>query len=162
MAARQPKVPAPASRGQDALRGELQLLKCAKRLEQLSSNRFRDQHQSSLSRFDVLANLDQAQDHVLSTSQLARLLIASQGNITRLLDRMEQDGLIQRRAHTGDRRVSEIALTTAGAAKFREMAADHQRWMTQVFGVLNDAEAGQLIRLLAKIRERVDKELQTG
>jgi MarR family transcriptional regulator, 2-MHQ and catechol-resistance regulon repressor len=154
------QTPAPRPRrSKDALRGELLLLKCAKRLEQMLAGSFHTRHRSSLPRFDVLANLDLAESHTLSTSQLARLLIASQGNITRLLDRMEQDGLVERRPNADDRRVSDISLTSAGAAKFREMAADHERWMAHVFGVLSDAEATQLIRLLRRIRGRIDDEL---
>lgn len=162
MAARKPLELARPERSKDALRGELLLLKCAKRLEQLLAGSFRDGHGSSLPRFDVLANLDLADAHTLSTSQLARLLIASQGNITRLLDRMEQDGLVERRPNAEDRRVSDITLTAAGAAKFREMASDHEHWMAQVFDVLSDTEAAQLIRLLRRIRGRIDEELEPG
>ncbi|MFM7786431.1 MAG: MarR family winged helix-turn-helix transcriptional regulator, partial [Gammaproteobacteria bacterium] len=111
--------------GKDALRGELQLMKCAKRLEQFSTGRFRDAHGSSLSRFDVLANLSRGGGS-LPTSALAAGLIASQGNITRLLDRMEADGLIERGAHERDRRISVVRLTAAGEAAFEGMAADHE------------------------------------
>lgn len=145
-----------AESGKDALRGEIQLLKCAKRLEQFSSSRFRDAHSSSLSRFDVLANLARSEGGSLPTSALASGLIASQGNITRLLDRMEADGLIERGSHESDRRVSVVRLTPAGRAGFDAMAGDHEHWMGEIFGALGEAETRQLIRLLAKIRARID------
>lgn len=148
---------APAdTQSKDALRGELQLLKCAKRLEQFSSGRFRDAHGSSLSRFDVLANLARSPGGSLPTSTLAAALIASQGNITRLLDRMESDGLIARGGDESDRRVSVVSLTDAGRRAFRDMADDHEHAMGEIFGVLGDAETRQLIRLLGKIRARID------
>ena len=146
----------PVARGKDALRGELLLLKVAKRLEQLTGTRFHASHRSSLSRFDVLANLDQSSSGSLSTSELAARLIASKGNITRLLDRMEQDDLVRRSENPDDRRISDISLTPFGREKFRHMAADHERWMAEVFDVLDDAEAVQLIGLLGKLRYRID------
>lgn len=148
-----------AERGKDALRGELQLLKCAKRLEQLSTSRFRDLHGSSLARFDVLANLDMSGSGSLSTSELAKRLIASKGNITRLLDRMEADGLIIRRPNVEDRRISDVYLSENGARSFREMAADHARWMSDIFGVLGEDETEQLVKLLGRIRERIDERI---
>lgn len=140
----------------DAVRGELQLLKCAKRLEQFSTGRFRDGHGGSLTRFDVLANLSRAPGRSLPTSELAASLISSQGNITRLLDRMEADGLIERGSHSADRRVSVVALTGLGEKNFGRMAEEHEHWMGEIFGVLGDTETRQLIRLLGKIRARID------
>ncbi len=145
-----------AAESKDAVRGELQLLKCAKRLEQFSTARFRDGHGGSLSRFDVLANLQRSPGHSLPTSELAASLIASRGNITRLLDRMEADGLIVRGGHAADRRVSVVSLTDAGEDTFQRMATDHQHSMGEIFGVLGAAETRQLIRLLAKIRARIE------
>ena len=147
--------------GKDALRGELQLMKCAKRLEQFSTGRFRDAHGSSLSRFDVLANLSRSGGS-LPTSALAAGLIASQGNITRLLDRMEADGLIERGAHERDRRISVVRLTAAGEAAFQSMAADHEHWMEEIFSALGESETRQLIRLLGKIRSRIDDVASEG
>jgi len=144
------------AQSKDAVRGELQLLKCAKRLEQFSTGRFRDAHGSSLSRFDVLANLARSPGGSLPTSALAAALISSQGNITRLLDRMEADGLIARGGHETDRRVNVVRLTAAGNRAFEDMADDHEHWMGEIFGVLGETETRQLIRLLSKIRARID------
>ena len=123
-----------AAESKNAVRGELQLLKCAKRLEQFSTARFRDGHGGSLSRFDVLANLQRSPGHSLPTSELAASLIASRGNITRLL----------------------VSLTNAGEDTFQRMATDHQHSMGEIFGVLGATETRQLIRLLAKIRARIE------
>ena len=73
----------------------VQLLKTAKRIESEVASHFANQHNTSLSRFDVLANLERSPGHATGTSQLSKMLLASRGNITRLLDRMEND-----RAHS--------------------------------------------------------------
>jgi len=137
----------------NSLRAWLYLLKCAKRLEQEMSDRFRERFNSSLSRFDVLAHLDFAGSNGLSTSQLASRLLASKGNITRLLDRMEQDGLIRRRQNEADRRVSVIYLSEPGAALFAEMAPAHEHWCQEIFGRIGGRQKDQLIRLLRTVRD---------
>jgi len=146
----------PAADSKNSLRVWLYLLKCVKYMEQEMSARFRRRFGSSLSRFDVLAHLDRAGAGGLSTSQLAARLLASRGNITRLLDRMEQDGLITRGSHAADRRISRVQLSARGSDLFRRMAPEHESWSHQVLAGLLPAEKDHLVRLLRRIRDRLD------
>ena len=145
----------PDSDSKNSLRAWLYLLKCAKRLEQEMSDRFREEFSSSLSRFDVLAHLDLAGDRGLSTSQLAGRLLASKGNITRLLDRMVQDGLITRRPDESDRRISNVSLSEKGAALFSRMAPAHEIWSHEILGSLGSDEKLDLVRLLRQLRDEL-------
>lgn len=145
----------PSADSKNSLRVWLYLLKCVKHLEQEMSGRFRARFGSSLARFDVLAHLDRAGSEGLSTSQLAGRLLASKGNITRLLDRMEQDGLINRGDHAHDRRVSTVHLSTRGAELFRRMAPEHETWSHQVLAGLTPAEKEDLVSLLRRVRDRL-------
>ncbi|MGH7462883.1 MAG: MarR family winged helix-turn-helix transcriptional regulator [Longimicrobiales bacterium] len=140
----------------NSLRVWLYLLKCVKHLEQEMSVRFRTRFGSSLARFDVLAHLDRAGNEGLSTSQLAARLLASKGNITRLLDRMKQDGLISRSDHVHDRRVSTIRLSVRGAELFRRMAPEHETWSHQVLAELTPVEKEELVALLRRVRDRLN------
>ena len=139
-----------------SLRAWLYLIKCSKKLDQIMSARFRHHYQSSLSRFDVMAHLDLAGEEGLSTSALAGKLLASKGNITRLLDRMGQDGLIIRHQHSTDRRVHNICLSKKGAEMFSEMAPDHERWIHEILSVLDSREQAELVRLLKTVRSRLE------
>ena len=139
-----------------SLRAWLYLLKCSKKLDQIMSARLRRSHGSSLSRFDVLAHLDLAGAAGLSTSALAGKLLASRGNITRLLDRMEHDGLIVRHQHSSDRRIQNIYLSQAGAELFHLMAPDHERWTHEVLSVLEPDEQEELVRLLKTVSARLE------
>ena len=139
-----------------SLRAWLYLLKCSKQLDQIMSDKLRQHYNSSLSRFDVLAHLDQAGSEGLSISVLAGRLLASKGNITRLLDRMEQDGLIIRHQHTTDKRIHKICLTGKGAELFNRMAPDHERWTHEILNVLDSGEQEELVRLLKTVRSRLD------
>lgn len=141
-----------------SLRAWLYLLKCSKKLDQIMSDRLRQHYNSSLSRFDVLAHLDLAGKDGLSISVLAGKLLASKGNITRLLDRMELDGLIIRHQHTTDKRIHNICLTGKGAELFNRMAPDHENWTHEILSVLNPREQEELVRLLKTVRERLEEE----
>ena len=145
------------SHSKNALRAWLQLTKCAKRIEGRINSYFVRDHSSSLSRFDVLANLERMPNDTASTTQLAKMLLASKGNITRLLDRMEDDGLIERRPNQVDRRVSDIHLADKGSELFSSMAADHEQWTDDIFRVLTNDEVKTLIQLIGKLRLRMDQ-----
>jgi DNA-binding MarR family transcriptional regulator len=146
---------APDTHGKNALRAWIQLTKCAKRIESHVNRRFAESHETSLSRFDVLANLERCEGHAASMTELSRMLLASQGNITRLLDRMEQDRLVRRRVSPRDRRVSQVKMTRAGEALFARLAADHEGWTAGMFGDLGNEELKALIGLLGKLRRRL-------
>lgn len=140
----------------NALRAWIRLTKCAKRIEGHVNRRFADAHGTSLSRFDVLANLQRCAGHAAGVTELSRMLLASQGNITRLLDRMEQDKLVRRRPDPRDGRVSQVQTTRAGEVLFTRLARDHEGWTDSVFGLLSNDELRQLIGLLGKLRRRLD------
>ena len=141
----------------NALRAWIQLTKVAKRVEGHVNRRFADAHGTSLSRFDVLANLERCEGHAAGATELSKMLLASQGNITRLLDRMEQDKLVRRRADPHDKRVSQVQMTRAGEALFERLAQDHEGWTESLFQRLDDGDLKQLTALLGKLRARLDE-----
>lgn len=141
--------------GKNALRAWIQLTKCAKRIESHVNRRFAEAHGTSLSRFDVLANLARCQGHAAGATELSRMLLASQGNITRLLDRMEQDGLVRRRQDPGDGRISQVQMTPAGERLFDRLARDHEGWTDGVFADLTNGDLKRLIGLLGKLRRQL-------
>ena len=144
------------AKSKNSLRAWLYLMKCAKRIDQEMTSRLRVNYASSMSRFDVLAHLYLAGNGGLSTTQLAKKLLASKGNITRLLDRMEHDDLLIRRANQKDRRISDIILSERGREVFARMAPDHEAWADELFHMLSDGELDELVRLLRSIHEALD------
>jgi DNA-binding MarR family transcriptional regulator len=85
-------------------------------------------------------------------SQLADRLSCVKSNITQLVDRLETDGLVERKLDAKDRRAKLAALTPAG----REAVRDGMRVMAaaenDVLGRLTRDEARQLEALLQKLR----------
>ncbi len=152
-------VPENADLGADAepctaLQAWLELLRCSRLIDQVMTAYFYHEFSSSLSRFDVLVQLGRAGPTGLTTSRLAQRLLASRGNITRLLDRMEEARLIRRRACAGDRRISYISLTRQGNKLLAQMAPAHSDRVEGIFGALNDAELSILKGLLERVRQR--------
>jgi MarR family 2-MHQ and catechol resistance regulon transcriptional repressor len=82
---------------------------------------------------------------------LAAKLLKSPGNLTTVVSNLERDGLVQRRAHAGDRRRVEVHLTPRGRRLISELFpahADHVcRAMTELTAGEQD-ELGRLCRIL--------------
>jgi DNA-binding MarR family transcriptional regulator len=67
--------------------------------------------------FFVLASLLRSSDRAVPLSTLARQVAFSSGGFTKVADRLEQAGLIERQPSACDRRVTNAALTPAGRAQ---------------------------------------------
>lgn len=105
---------------------------------------------STLPRFDVLAMLDREAAPVTLSALSAKLLV-SNGNVTGLVARLVEDGLISRESDASDRRSQRVALTEAGRRAFRAMAAEHERLIDSMFDSLSDAEMEALLALTTKL-----------
>jgi DNA-binding MarR family transcriptional regulator len=85
-----------------------------------------------LSWYDVLWPLHRASERTLRMGELsASVVTISRSGLTRLVDRIEEAGLVRRQASANDRRGTEVVLTNEGAAMLRRMwpvyAAEIQR-----------------------------------
>lgn len=143
--------------GKGALRLWLRLLTCSTRIEQRVSQRLRDEFDTTLPRFDMLAALHRAGDAGLTMGEVADRLMVSNGNVTGLAARLKADGLIEPMAGA-DRRVQRVRLSATGAARFAVMAAAHEQWIETLFADLTETEAEDLTRLL----ERTKRSLQAA
>ncbi len=79
----------------------------------------------SMSEYEVLVRLSEAEGRSLRMSQLADQVVASRSRLTHTVQRMEQAGLVARRASLGDRRGVDCVLTDAGFARLVEAAPHH-------------------------------------
>lgn len=112
----------------------------------------RVQHDTTLPRFDVMAALYRRRDGV-TMSELSRLLLVSNGNATTVVDRLEKDGLVIRRASETDRRTVFVALTPEGLAQFDIYAAAHEAEVSQLFAGLSDTDLDRLTDILKRMGE---------
>jgi DNA-binding MarR family transcriptional regulator len=112
------------------------------------------QHQLPLGSYDVLVQLVEAPDRRLRMSELAERVLLSRSGLTRLVDRMEREGLVRREPCEDDARGLYTVLTDAGYARLRGASGTHLRGVLEHgTGRLDDAEAHELADLLARIAD---------
>jgi DNA-binding MarR family transcriptional regulator len=95
----------------------------------------------SITEWRILATLTGSDG--ISTGGLAQVSVSKQPTVTRLLDRMEAKGYVERFAHDSDRRITMVRITPAGqriVAGLIEQAKQHERRVLEPFG-LKRAEA---------------------
>jgi DNA-binding MarR family transcriptional regulator len=153
-----------------ALRTWLRLLTCTNLIERQVRQRLRDQFNTTLPRFDVLAQLDApTREHgthtngthappsrhaqpAMTMSELSRHLMVTNGNLTSLVDRLARERLVTRTPSATDRRTTLVTLTTSGKASLDAMTPAHQQWIDDLFAALTHDERAQLYRLLGKLK----------
>jgi len=84
--------------------------------------------------YDVLIALKQAPEQQLRLSELAEVLLVNRTNVTRLVDRLEAAGLIQRKICKDDRRGAYAVLTKAGLEMQQKMWTVYAHSIAQHFG----------------------------
>ncbi|MFD0688295.1 MarR family winged helix-turn-helix transcriptional regulator [Actinomadura fibrosa] len=95
-----------------------------------------------------------------SMGGLADELILTSGGMTRLIDRMEEAGLVRRRAAPGDRRRQMVELTDAGSAKLDEAMRVHAETLHRHFtGPLTETQRTVLVEALRTLRQTAREEL---
>jgi DNA-binding MarR family transcriptional regulator len=105
-----------------------------------------------LAEYDVLLQLAWAPERRLRMSELADRLVLSRSGATRLVDRLERDGLIAREACETDRRGAWAVLTDSGLARLRAASTTHLRGIEEHFlSSFSEQELDRLRRTLERL-----------
>ncbi|MEA2448147.1 MAG: hypothetical protein QOG63_79 [Thermoleophilaceae bacterium] len=103
--------------------------------------------------YDVLLHLSDPPASSMRMHELADAVVISKSGLTRMVDRMEEEGLLAREAIPGDRRSIAIRLTPAGRRRFEEARAVHRRGIREHFSRhISEDEARLLRELLGRLR----------
>lgn len=129
----------------------LRLLACSTQIEQQIRQLLRARFDTTLPRFDYLAQLDRHPDG-LRMSVLSRYLMVTGGNVTGLTDQLVKEGLVERVDDPDDRRSWRVRLTPAGREAFSAMARAHEAWLSELFGSLPAASKDALYEHLGLLR----------
>ena len=135
-----------------ALRIWLRLLTCTQLIERQVRSRLRSQFDTTLPRFDLMAQLERHREG-LKMNELSRLLMVTGGNVTAIVDQLEKEGLVERLDEPADRRAFRIRLTKSGERTFIEMARAHEEWVVELLAGLSRRDQEELLRLLARVKE---------
>ncbi len=133
--------PADASKpSKERLRLWLRFLKTTREIEAALRENLRTEFATTLPRFDVMAALSRYSDG-LKMSQLSGVLRVSNGNVTGIVDRLADDGLLIRVPVPGDRRASLVRLTQKGQEEFARQAEAHEAWIDTILADFSAGEA---------------------
>jgi DNA-binding MarR family transcriptional regulator len=144
-----------AAHSKQSLRLWLKLLGCTVIVEKRLRARLDAEFATTLPRFDVLAALERHSEG-LRMSALSEFLMVSNGNVTGVVSRLIDDGLVTRTVDRADRRSATVRLTRKGREAFLKMAAANEHWMDDMFAGLSAAHVEQLMHLLTQVRRSID------
>jgi DNA-binding MarR family transcriptional regulator len=136
----------------EALRLWLRLLTCTQLVEKQVRTQLRERFDTTLPRFDLMAQLERAPDG-LKMNELSRRMMVTGGNVTGITDQLVAEGLVDRVDVEGDRRAYRVRLTPKGRKLFHEMATQHENWIVEAFAGLSDRDVATLHKLLGKVKE---------
>lgn len=140
----------------EALRLWLRLLTCTQMVERDLRNRLREAFDTTLPRFDLMAQLERHPEG-LRMGELSRRLMVTGGNVTGITDQLVREGLVTRAAPPDDRRAFVVRLTPAGRRQFERMAESHEAWVVRLVGGLAAPERRQLFELLGRLKRSVNR-----
>jgi DNA-binding MarR family transcriptional regulator len=95
-------------------------------------------------------------------SELSGRLMVTGGNVTGLVDSLEDEGLVVRAADGADRRALRVKLTREGRRVFRTMAIEHERWIIEMFAGLSARDARSLADQLHALKEHILTHIPAG
>jgi DNA-binding MarR family transcriptional regulator len=105
-------------------------------------------YELSAQQYNALRLLKAVHPGALPTNELGQRLISRAPDMTRLLDRLERRGLVERCRRDDNRRVVEVSITLAGKELLQELAAQVRACHKKQLGHLSAAELDKLVTLL--------------
>ena len=149
-----PSRPRPASAVFDSLEQEayLQLWRTYDRLREIDERVFAG-HGITAQQYNALRILRSVRPGPLSTSALGARLVSRAADMTRLLDRLEEQGFVARKRCDENRRVVFVSITAGGVAIVNRLAAEVERCGHDQLGHLDRKTLRTLIGILRQARE---------
>lgn len=134
-----------------AVRLWLRLLTCSTQIEQVIRSQLRTEFNTTLARFDYLAQLSRFPKG-LRMKTLSEYLMVTGGNVTGLTDQLVTEGWVERVSDEQDRRAMTVRLTRAGKKQFKAMACAHELWLEQLLAPLGSESTHDLYEHLGQLR----------
>ncbi|MBX6390466.1 MAG: MarR family transcriptional regulator [Frankia sp.] len=128
------------------------LLRAHAHVTRLLEAELEDAHSLPLASYDVLVQLSESPAGALRMSELANAVLLSRSGLTRLVDRLVREGLVERRSCPSDLRGTLAVLTPAGLARLRDASGTHLRGVAR--HVLSHYTPDEL-ELLGELLERL-------
>lgn len=134
----------------------LRLLTSTHIIESEIRSQLREKFDTTLPRFDVMAQLYRYSDG-LRMGKLSELLMVTGGNITGIIEQLVNENLVERLSDPHDRRAYIVKLTDKGKQEFERMADVHRGWVDSLLDGLTTDEQDELYNLLKKLRQSLEE-----
>jgi DNA-binding MarR family transcriptional regulator len=122
------------------------------RVSRRMDEELRAEHDMTFAEYDALLTIARAPDRRIRMGQLADEVLLSKSGVTRLIDRLVSDGLVERSSCLADARGAEAVLTDLGLARLRGASRTHLRGIHEHFlGVVDEADLEVLERAMTAI-----------
>ena len=152
---------ATVTKSKEVLRVWLRMLSTTTLIEGQLRRLMRSQFGVTLAQFDLMAALARSEE-ARTMTDISRMLMVSNGNVTGLVDRLANEGLVAREPCEDDRRVYRISLTAEGKRRFHEMAEQHEAWLAEMFGQVDISMIASLGKSLKEVKEHLAQENGVG
>ena len=136
----------------DTMRAWLRFLRLHQRISRLAARLMRDKG-LSIPQFDVLSTLSEREG--VTQQEIAERLYVTKGNISGLIDRMAEAGLVERRALPHDRRSHALYMTGLGRDALARGDALQREMIARTLGGLPDHDIKTLYDILGRWRDKV-------
>ncbi len=145
----------PSSPSPEALRAWRVFFECALALPDILDAELQAAGGVSFRWYDVLVQLEEAGQGV-PMNEIASRILASKSGLTRVIDRMEDAGLVRRERPPDDRRVVLVSATPEGLEALARSRVVHRDGIRRHFTEhLTERELARLQTMLQKVREHV-------
>lgn len=124
--------------------------------------RLQEEHLIGDTEFDVLITLDNADGHPRRMTDIAEAVTMSPSGVTRLVERLESRGLVQRIRDPSDARVVHASLTAAGSERLARASATHDAVIDYLFGTNPEQLAAATRRATRKWPSGMAEAVVTG
>lgn len=114
----------------------------------------------SIPQFDLVSTLTEREG--LTQQELAQRLYVTKGNVSGLVDRLVEAGLVERRAILGDRRSHALHLTESGRALAERGIAMQQDYVRRTLGRLPARDLAELERIVLAWRDEARRDEAGG
>ena len=129
-------------------------LRAHARVERRLDDDLRSRHGLSLQEYETLLHLAESPERRLRMGRLADSLLLSKSGVTRLVDRLVDDGLVERTSCTSDARGAEATLTALGLSRLRAAAPTHLDGIREYFvSVIDAADLAVVERAMDAVSE---------
>ena len=110
----------------------------------------------SLTQLNALRAVDQ--DQPVTMAEIAKALRLTPYAVTKIVDVLERDALVERKPHPTDRRALHVVLTQVGREVLDAGLSQRRSALNELLGVLNERDQEVFISILSQLSSKIDGE----